>query len=331
MRQTTTPIRPLRWIAFLPLLCLASMVWATPVPKAKPAEVVLHPLATDLFVGEQFEAFVRFTNRGEDEVFLFRDWQLQQGYGNVTLEVKGPKDKEFRCPYTVIYPTSGSDGKRPPRERGVKAGGTRCDFVVLPVGTGDSSKELFPVLDTAGEWQVRAKVVFHDKLEKVSSPVVVKVAERTAAEAKRCADTRTAFWRPRQKEDSFGEEFKARMKLIDDLGVCYTADEWRRQMFGFRLSVAGTDQSKQTAHEVMEDIDAYLKTVPSPVRDRLCWALAYTALDRAATDPQAIKIGRKYLAMVDCLPDDWEVMGELFDEAERKLKAKSPDAKPEKK
>ena len=320
------------WIAFLSLLCLASTVCAAPVPKAKPAEVELRPLATDLFVGEQFEAFVRFTNRGEDEVFLFRDWQLQQAYGNVTLEVKGPKDKEFRCPYTVIYPTSGSDGKRPPRERGVKAGGTRCDFVVLPVGTGDCTKELFSVLDTAGEWQVRARVLFHNKEEKVSSPVVVKVAERSVAEAKRHADTLAALRRrPKEQVDSFSPEFKGRMKLVDDLGPCYTADEWRRQMFGFRLSVAGTTQSKETVDEVMKDIDAYLKTVPSPVRDRLCWALADTALERSATDPQAIKIGRKYLALVDCLPDDWEVMGELFDEAEKKLKAKSRDAKDDKK
>ncbi len=319
------------WIAFLPLLCLASAVWAAPVPKAKPAEVELRPLATDLFVGEQFEAFVRFTNRGEDEVFLFRDWQLQQGYGNVTLEVKGPKDKEFRCPYTVLYPSSSSDGTRPPLKKGVKAGGTRCDFVVLPVGTGDSTKELFPVLDTAGEWQVRAKVVFHDKAVKVSSPVVVKVAERTVADAKRHAETLAALRRPKEKVDSFGAEFQARMKLVDDLGACYEADCRRRGMLGFRLSVAGTEQSKEMVDAVMKDIDAYLKTVSSPVRDRLCWALAYTALDRAATDPQAIQIGRKYLALVVCLPDDWEVMGEVFDEVERKLTAKAADAKPDKK
>lgn len=313
------------------ILVPAPALRSAPVPKAKPPEVELRPLATDLFVGEPLKAFVRFTNRGEDEVFLFRDWVLSQWAGNVTLEVRGPRDKEFRCPYTVRYPLESADGTRDPLKRGVKVGGTCCEFVTLPFG-GEASTQHFPVLDTVGEWQVRGKVVFHNKEEKVSPPVTVKVSERTAAEVKRVADIETAYWRPRTTKDSFGEEFKARLKLIDDLGPCYTADEWRRQMFGFRLSVAGTAQSKETADEVRKDIDAYLKTAPQPVRDRLCWALAHTALERAReSDPQALAVGRKYLAMVDCLPDYHEGMDKLFDEVERKLKAKSPDAKPDKK
>jgi hypothetical protein len=34
---------------------------------------------------------------------------------------------------------------------------------------------------------------------------------------------------------------------------------------------------------------------------------------------------------VDCVPDYWEGMDELFNQAERKLKAKSPEAKQDKK
>lgn len=334
----------------LAVLCLLSIVpalWSAPVPKTKPPEVELHPLATDLFVGEQFEAFVRFTNRGEEEVFLFRDWVMNQHYGNVTLEVKGPKEKEFRCPYTVQYPISSSHGTRPPRERGVKTGGTRCDFVALPFEVEDTSKVLFPVLDTAGEWQVRAKVIFLGKEEEVSSPVVVKVSERSDAEAKRFADTLAALRRPRVSKDSFGAEFKARLKLVEDLGACYTADCRRRGMLGFRLDVAGTEDSKETAVDVMKDIDAYLKTVPGPVRDRFCWDLAdgayrmvandvgSGAFERGTRNPQDLALGRKYLKLVDCIPDSQEGMDEAFDELERKLNAKSPDAKdtskPEKK
>lgn len=75
----------------------------------------------------------------------------------------------------------------------------------------------------------------------------------------------------------------------------------------------------------MEVIDAYRKTAPQPVRDRVCWTLAYTAYLRAAAGPQAIAVGRKYLALVDCLPDSWVGMNKLFDQAERKLKAMPPE------
>jgi hypothetical protein len=318
-------------IAILPLVYLAAAVSAAPVPKAKPAEVELLPLATELFVGEPFGAFVRFTNRGEDEVFLFRDWHLQQCVGNVSLEVKGPKDKEFRCPYTVQYPLETSDGTRNPLKKGVKSGATRCEFMTLPWRDDGPEMEAgrFKVV---GEWQVRGKVVFHNKEEKLSSPVVVKVSERAAAEARRHTDTLAELERTRNPTmTAFGDEFKTRMKLIDDLGACATAVEWRRQMFGFRLSVVGTERSKETADEVMKDIDAYLKAAPQPVRDRFCAGFAHSALGRAVGDPQAIKIGRKYLARVDCLPDCWEGMDQLFDEAERKLKAKRPDKKDDKK
>jgi hypothetical protein len=323
-------------IALLSLLCVASAVCAAPVPKVKPAEVELLPLATELFVGDPFEAFVRFTNRGEDEVFLYHDWHLRQHVGNVSLEVKGPRDKEFRCPYTTIPPgLTRRDGPRTQPTKGVKAGGTRCEFVTLPWRDtgGEEERGRF---EEAGEWQVRGKVEFHSKEEKVSSPVVVKVIQQPPATAKRFAETvaeldialDTALG---SKFTTADDSFKARVKLNDDLGACYRADQFRRIFLGVRLDFVGTERSKETADEVMKDIDTYLKTAPQPVRDRFCWTLAYCAHRRAANDPQAIKIGRKYLALVECLPDYWQGMDTLFDEAERKLKAKPPEKKGDKK
>lgn len=304
---------------------------AAPVPKGPPPEMELRPLATDLFVGEAFEAFVRFTNRGENEVFLFRDSHLVQRVGNVTLEVKGPRDKEFRTPYTVTYPVFSNDGIRDPLKKGVKAGDTRCEFVTLPWFDAGTEK-LFGEFEEAGEWQVRAKVVLHSKEEKVSSAVRLKVTKRTDAEAKRHADKVAELDRPSDKKmTSFGDEFKSRLKLVDDLGACYTADQWRRRYLGFRLAVVGSERSKETDDEVMKDIDAYLKAAPQPNRDRLCWALAEVAYSRQPQSLKDLAVARKYLAQIDYLPDNKQCLSGLFDAAEGYLKAKPPEKTDDKK
>mgnify|MGYP001806716777 CR=1 FL=1 len=315
-------------LSLLSFVGVASAVCAAPVPKGPSPEVELRPLATELFIGEPFEAFVRFTNRGDEEVFLFRDWNLEQYVDNVTLEVKGPQDKEFRCPYPISYPRFSSDGRRDPLKKGVKAGGKRCGFVTLP-WLESGSEKLFGEFDEAGEWQVRAKVVLHNKEEKVSPPVVVKVVQKTPAKARQFAESvdKLNFPLDTALGDKFttsDDAFKAWVELNDGLGKCYRADQFRRTFLVVRLASAGTERSKETADEVMKDIDAYLKAAPQPVRDRMCWTLAYTAYLRVADDPQAIAVGRKYLALVDCLPDYWEGMDKLFDQAERKLKATPP-------
>jgi hypothetical protein len=232
---------------------------AAPVPKAKPAEVELLPLATELFVGEPFEAFVRFTNRSDQEVFLSREPDLQERVGNVFLEVKGPGDEGFRCPYVVTYPRLSSDGTRDPKVRGVRPEVSRCEFLTLIWESAEDDNSP-PIFRLAGEWRVRAKVVLLSGEERVSAEIGVNVAERTADESKRFTQKVEQIVRLNSpKMTTYGEEFKARLKLIEELGGCFQAEKYRRQTLGFRLSVVGTERSKETDDEVMKDIDAYLK------------------------------------------------------------------------
>jgi hypothetical protein len=311
----------------LPLSLLLPSAFAAPVPKAKAHEVELMLLATELVVGDRFDALVRFTNRTEEDVILFREPDLQQRVANVVLEVKGPGDKAFRRPYKDEYGLLSSDGTSRPEKEPVKARDTRCEFVTLP---WTQSAKVEPVFERAGEWRVRAKVVLRAGEEKLSAEAVVAVSERTAEEAKRFAEARGKMARLNSPTmTTFGTEFQAHQKLNDELGACYLAEVNRRWYLEFRLRVAGTDRSNESADAVMRDIEAYLKTATAPVRDHLCCSIARTMIDETDRKrrPQALVIGRKFLDRVDCLPDDKKILLHLYAEEEKALKASPPDKK----
>ncbi len=312
--------RPAQLIALFIALPLA----AAPVPKAKLPEMEVLLMATSLLQGEQLNFDVQFTNRGSSEVTQYDARFGEVEWGTTVVEVQGPSDKQFRRPYDQFGGLLPLDKRTPGAILAV--GRSLTHSFTLPCA--DVQKH--PVFHEGGKWHVRARLLLYGGVEKVSETVTIQVAEQTVEkmEKLRLAEKRfvTAISDTAQKWE---DEVPQLQKLADAIGPSHTADWRQTQVLEIRLCLIATGKSHETREDVLQDVETYLKKLPTNHQTHLCGRVVYQLFDRrkGAYRAEDIPLARKFAERMSEQFVTRVGLLNLLDEEEKRLKAKQPEKK----
>ncbi len=311
-------------ISFFASLVLNTLVLSAPVPKVKLSELAVLPMATDVLQGEVLKVYVRFVNRGPDEVYGYDTLFSDPKQGTTIVEVRGPSDSDFRRPYD-LHPL---DWLKSPelqkRGKPIYPGTTsECPFFLPWPG---EEKE-HPVFYEAGKWRLRARVLLHGGLEKTSEEVTVSVAKRTADETEKFKKAVSLLEEVQEQPNpDRTEQFRKVTKLIDDLGPCYTADINRSNMLTYRLGLAHTGKTNENETDLLKEIDTHAERLPTTHRSYIYCHVAEALYDRKRKDNtlESLELVRKYAERADSNMHGRDFLLKMADQEEKRLKAAFP-------